>query len=222
MGNPTTRIPDARGAGAPAPENFSGAVRDRRRSRLASKDTMPHAPKTARHARSGFTIVEAVIAIAIIVAALLTMIGAVSSSMRVTRTVDEREAVIRALSAKIAELEGTDFDKLVACYDSDPNNDPLGPGTAAGTTFDIPNYHAPAGAPSEMAGEVVLPLLGGQLREDLEMPELGMPRDLNGDGVVDAKDHKSDYQLLPVLVKANWHGVDGDSTVTIQRLLAGK
>jgi type II secretory pathway pseudopilin PulG len=185
-------------------------------ARIAKRN---RATRTA--AKVGFTMVEALIAISVIVAALLTTIGAMSSSMRASRTVDEREAAVRAVAAKVAEIEAADFAALFANYDPDPNDDPLGPGTAPGATFDIPNFKAQDGSASPV-GSIVLPMIGGQLREDADMPELGMPRDLNGDGKIDALDHKSDYQLLPILVRASWHGIDGDASITIEKLLSAK
>jgi hypothetical protein len=53
--------------------------------------------------------------------------------------------------------------------------------------------------------------MGGpfQLREDVVDPEMGMPRDLSGDSVVDSADHALDYMLLPVRVTIEWQGVTG-------------
>lgn len=170
--------------------------------------------------RAGFTLVEAVFAIAIIVAALLTTIGSVGSAMRVTRTVTEREQVTRAAIAKLAEIEGTAFDKVFATYDEEKTNDPNGPGSAPGAAFDIAGFSPPSGVAK--VGSIVLPVVGTQLREDVAIPELGMPRDLNGDGKIDAVDHSGDYQLLPVLLQVQWKGIDGKGSLTIPKLLAAK
>ena len=63
---------------------------------------------------------------------------------------------------------------------------------------------APAPAPSG-------PTL--QLREDLDDPALGLPRDLNGDSIVDGLDHADDYFLLPLEVTVRWRGRSGDRTL---------
>lgn len=48
-----------------------------------------------------------------------------------------------------------------------------------------------------------------ELREDLEDASLGMPRDLNGDNVIDDKDHAHDYLILPVRVELEWESSSG-------------
>ena len=47
------------------------------------------------------------------------------------------------------------------------------------------------------------------MREDLADAELGTPRDLNGDCLVDASDHAADYTLLPVVVRLRWQSHHG-------------
>jgi hypothetical protein len=83
---------------------------------------------------------------------------------------------------------------------------------------------AVAGDPDGFPGEIVFPitLVGGvpQLREDVVNAKLGMPRDLNGDGVVDANNHAGNYQLLPVLVRVRWRGVGGNGLVELPTMLA--
>lgn len=48
-----------------------------------------------------------------------------------------------------------------------------------------------------------------QLREDFEDEELGLPRDLNGDNILDDLDHADDYLILPVRIRLEWQGVAG-------------
>lgn len=42
------------------------------------------------------------------------------------------------------------------------------------------------------------------LREDVTDENLGMPRDLNGNNVIDTANHSSDYLILPVRVRIEW------------------
>jgi len=44
------------------------------------------------------------------------------------------------------------------------------------------------------------------LREDYVDAKLGMPRDLNGDSLIDDLDHSGDYVVLPVHVQIRWRG----------------
>jgi hypothetical protein len=47
------------------------------------------------------------------------------------------------------------------------------------------------------------------LREDFVSPRMGLPRDLNGDSLIDDCDHSSDYIILPVHVEVVWRGKFG-------------
>jgi len=60
---------------------------------------------------------------------------------------------------------------------------------------------------------------GWILREDVELPALGMPRDLNGDNLVDSEDHRGDYVLLPVCVRIRWTGRTGPQELRITTML---
>ena len=53
------------------------------------------------------------------------------------------------------------------------------------------------------------------LREDRVDPLLGMPRDLNGDGVIDAEDHADDYRILPVRIRVDWSDSSGARSFAI-------
>ena len=46
-----------------------------------------------------------------------------------------------------------------------------------------------------------------------------MPRDLNGDGVIDKENHAKDFLVLPVKVRVRWRGVTGDRTIVMCSLL---
>ena len=59
----------------------------------------------------------------------------------------------------------------------------------------------------------------GELLEGLELPRLGMPRDLSGEDEIDDFDHSGDYKLLPVLVRVQWRGAAGDGTFEILTIL---
>jgi hypothetical protein len=59
-----------------------------------------------------------------------------------------------------------------------------------------------------------------QLREDFVDERLGMPRDLNGDNIIDDKDHSEDYILLPVCVTIDWQGANGPQRCRVYTMLA--
>ena len=73
-------------------------------------------------------------------------------------------------------------------------------------------------------GEVLFPtptLTSSELRENTVDANWGMPRDLNGDGAIDAANHATDYKLLPVRVRVHWQSSNGrECQIQIDTLLA--
>ena len=67
-------------------------------------------------------------------------------------------------------------------------------------------------------------LLGGsiQLREDVVLPALGMPSDLDGNTIIDALDHSANYRVLPVRVRVRWQGMNGTRTMTADTVLCAR
>ena len=53
---------------------------------------------------------------------------------------------------------------------------------------------------------------------DVVDARLGMPRDLNGNGV-DGNDHAADYRILPVVVRFAWRGPGGPSRAEFRTIL---
>ena len=60
-----------------------------------------------------------------------------------------------------------------------------------------------------------------QLHEDMDLPALGFPRDLNGDGAIDGADHAGDYSILPVQVVVRWRAAGGDAEYRATTSLVG-
>lgn len=149
----------------------------------------------------------------------------------------ENAAAIGAARTALEVLRDEPFGNVFALYNADPGDDPGGPGTAPGANFPVPRLERAARAGTVPLGEIVFPalgkkggklgkLLGGgdaegkqELREDYEDRAIGMPRDLNGDGKIDKKDHAEDYVMLPVLVRVTWVGVAGPREVELHSIL---
>ncbi|MEO0653093.1 MAG: hypothetical protein AAFZ65_20625, partial [Planctomycetota bacterium] len=109
-------------------------------------------------------------------------------------------------------------DDVYALYNSDDGDDPGGAGSAPGEDFGVDGLDPVAGQNFE--GKVRFPENGGNLRENLNLPEFGLPYDLNADGAVDASDVSADYRLLPVVVEIEWTGASGDQTLEVSTWLA--
>ncbi len=77
-------------------------------------------------------------------------------------------------------------------------------------------------------GEVILPFVNvgsewtpiWHVREDQVNGDLGTPRDLNSDTLVDAFDHSADFSILPVTVRIRWQGKWGPRTFTLSTVLS--
>ena len=69
-------------------------------------------------------------------------------------------------------------------------------------------------------GEIILPAPGPTLSEEAAFEALGLPRDLNGDSMIDDRDHSDDYQVLPVLIRIEWQGKSGSRRFEMNALFA--
>ncbi len=113
------------------------------------------------------------------------------------------------------------FENIFAAYNYDPSDDPVGC-TCPGSVFSVQGLELGGGQGGLAVGEVFFPadpLDPTSLREDSADPELGLPRDLDGDGQVDGVDHSGDYRLLPVSIRMSWIGVTGPRVVEYRTLL---
>ena len=170
-----------------------------------------------RRRESGFTLIETTIVLGTVTLSTLGVITAHLTCARLAQTNRETQLASQAVRSKMEEVAASDVTQVVGLYDSLPANDPGGAGTGPGATFAVGGL-----APNSLGatGDVVLPLDGaGHLREDITDPALGMPRDLNGDGVIDALDHSADFCILPVLVRVRWNGLARDREMRLHTVL---
>ncbi len=127
-----------------------------------------------------------------------------ASTARESKLKSETAFASDALRATVESMRAENFEEIYARYNSNPADDPSGPGTAPGSNFAVEGLTA---APSDVdgfVGEVDFPEREGKLREDVNDATLAMPRDLNGDGVIDSLDHHADYRILPVHLRVTW------------------
>lgn len=167
-----------------------------------------------RLGRSGYTLIEVVIAMIVIVVAMLGAVGTVTQVANLGESNRESTLAYQAARAAVEVLHATNFDDVVATFNTDPNDDPDGNGTAPGRDFAVAGLNPLQADADGLSGRILLPLnAAGQLVENLNDPALGMPRDLNGDGAIDGADHRDDCILIPVRVQVSWTGQAGDRTV---------
>lgn len=131
----------------------------------------------------------------------------------------EHGMAMEAARQQLERLKSVALADVVALYDADLANDPGGVGTGPGSRFDVPGLPGWQEDADGWQGTIELPLVTGALREDFVDPGLGMPRDLNMDGAIDAADHGTDYRVLPVRVRVRWNGVRGAASVELCTIL---
>jgi hypothetical protein len=149
------------------------------------------------------------------------IVASFGSAIRLSTTHRERALAVEAAESVVEDLRATPFGEVVLRFDGDPQNDPAGPGTAPGSGFEVRGLTPLQGDADGLQGRVEFPGDGVLLLESADDPQLGMPRDLNGDGAIDEIDHSTDYRLLPVRVVVEWTGAAGPDELVLVTTLAG-
>lgn len=177
-------------------------------------------PSHIRRSRAGFTFVELAVVMIILLVALLIFSSTISGLSKQRAANRENGLAMEAARNALESMRAADFAQVFALYNSDPADDPDGPGTAPGHRFAVADLKATSDSPDGLQGEVFFPTFvdpveGVQLREDVENVALGTPRDLSGDSVIDDQDHGVDYFMLPVRVHVRWTGKTGTRELQI-------
>ena len=170
--------------------------------------------------------IELTLVISVLLVAFLALSQSLVTSMALTRVNRESALATDGVRRMIEQMQGCEhFNQVFRLYNSDPLDDP-GPLPAPGDTFQVEGLEASPDDPDGIVGEIIFPVIetggGPKLHEDVDLPELSMPRDLNGKDGVDPFDHNADYRLLPVLVRIRWKGISGERTAEARTLLADR
>ena len=185
---------------------------------------MRHARGGRNGRRAGFTLVEVMIAIVVVLLALAGYSHSLVSSMVAADTDEEIRRATEAARTVMEEIQGADLADVFVLYNHTVADDPVGE-DAPGAAFGAPGLTPLKNDPDGFVGEVQLPTMtiGGveQIREDVVNDALGMPRDLNGDGDIDSNDHSGDYVILPVRIRMQWRGPRGRASLEYYTLLSG-
>lgn len=178
--------------------------------------------RRVRRGTRGLTLIELSIAIVILIVALSGMAASMASGLTLNQV--NRETALAQEAARDA-LEGlleTPVGNIWANFNAlSPNNG-----------FAVAGLQPQAGDPDGLVGQFVFPdALDGaggiDLLENTNDAGLGMPRDLNGDGLVNfgvdvGAPGPSQYVLLPVRVVIQWRGASGNRTYTAESILVNR
>lgn len=160
-----------------------------------------------REPNAGFSLVELMVVFTIITIALSMFSQTLTSASRLDPVSRETALASEAARNVIETMRGKPFRDVFALYNADGADDPAGAGTAPGATFDVVGL-SPLTAEGSV-GTIQFCDSQGALLETAELPEFGLPRDLNGDGMVDEEDHVADCIILPFKVTIEWLGKNG-------------
>ncbi|MHC4248436.1 MAG: prepilin-type N-terminal cleavage/methylation domain-containing protein [Planctomycetota bacterium] len=158
--------------------------------------------------RGGFTLVEVMIAVAVLAAAALGIISAYATSERASRMVAQEAAVENVLRERMAEVRADAQDDLGAVIAELTTN-------AAAGEFDVPSVGVGGLTPVDGATSVGQVFL--HLNESTVPPQFGGGGggiDLDGSGVVGDADlvgSPETVRLLPIEVRAAWRSPAGDA-----------
>ena len=169
--------------------------------------------------RDGFSLFEVMIAMAIIALAFLALMTALTTGMREDVVTKEQLLAMQSARATVEVMRNTTFSEIYKRYNSVTTDDPS-TGSSPGSTFTITGLTPATGYAT--VGRIEFPEIANALREDVTDTELGMPRDLDGNGAVGATSVSTTYRLLPVRIVIQWKVPNGSSTVKIVTFLAPK
>ncbi len=137
------------------------------------------------------------------------------------RTGHEISLAHNAARSLIEDMRQVPFSEVYARYNSNPNDDPGGPGTASVNHPSMAALTQNGNTPFFQITFPEAPDATGILREDINDPSMGMAggRDLNGDGQLDGQPRNTDYTILPVRINVSWRGHRGPVTRHVTVLL---
>ena len=167
-------------------------------------------PKNRHLQRTGFTLVEVLVTMAVLAVAIGMTVSSITSLSSYGAAARELSLAQGTLFDMVEDLRARPLDQIFADFNENTADD--GP-EAFGAAFDVAGLNAQDDDPDGRVGRILLPedpLNSAVLREDLDSPELGLPFDLNVDGVIDAGDHAADYRILPVRIVLEWKGKAGN------------
>jgi hypothetical protein len=199
---------------------------------------------------AGVTALEIVFAIAVMLTGLLAYSRSLVGSMALGDQTRETALAAESCRRVLEDLNAMNFSEIYARYNETPDDDPVtlivgllgGGGLLSGLTggtetesesttppyvFAVGGLEPAPGAVGGNHGAISFPSVpdgfgGYALREDVDMPELGMPRDLNHDGVIDGLDHSGDYRILPVMARVSWTSGRRTRQLEVKTILCSK
>lgn len=166
----------------------------------------------SRRVKGGFTLIELAIAMSILMIGLISAAAATMRMHELRRQNRERIAAQNAVRSIGERIHAQAYR-----FSDDPDTwgtnltTVFGPGGTFGDEFAVPLLTS-TNPGTTNAG--IIQIITDETTTDAALGfELGLPRDLNGDGDADDTDVTLDARILPVLVSVNWRSQSGASSV---------
>lgn len=180
----------------------SSALIDRRRARIANPSSGSEGAP-----RGGFTLIELCIAISLLMIGMVSVISATTRmhslrrqnrertlSQNAIRSVAER---IHAQSYRFSDSPDTWSQDLIGVF---------GPGGSVGNTFPVRGLNI---VPGDATVGTLQIITDETVTDDTLGVQVGMPRDLDGDGAATNIDVANNARVLPVLITLRWRSQSG-------------
>jgi type II secretory pathway pseudopilin PulG len=157
---------------------------------------------------SGFTLVEIGMAMTVLLVALMAMGASTLRMSSLRRQNRERALAQNAIRLISEQLHATADEVRRAGGDWSPEFiAEISPGGSLGNEFAIRGLNPQADTTTVGTIEVMV----DETASDAETGfELGMPRDLDGDGQILSSDVSANARILPVVVRVQWRGISGN------------
>jgi len=162
--------------------------------------------------RSGFTLIELAIATSILMIGLTAIVSATSKMHSLRKLTRERALAQNAMRSVAERIHARSFGLSNTAPDQWGNQLVLtyGPSGSVGSTFGVRGLAPIRGAAS--VGTIRV-LTDETVNDDGLGYELGLPRDLNGDGDADDTNVTSSARILPIVLEVRWRGQAGVITL---------
>lgn len=149
---------------------------------------------------TGMTILELMVAMGIFAMVLLLIMASVIVTEEVRRFAGEKDTAREAMENELARLQSLGFQGVI---------DEV---AASGVGMNLPFTVLGLDRGMVPSGQVSVVLDETVADADLGI-EFGMPRDLDGDGLVDNIDTSATATLIPMVASVTWTGVAGTQTL---------
>ena len=180
--------------------------------------TAPDDRARRRRGERAFTLIEMMISASVLVVAILGLAASTFQGHNLGRHVEERRVAVESLGRFVERIRADpDWAGLYARLrplSVESKNDAalvrlnMDPALKTQTAT---TYYADMTTPTTLGTvtflvQVPVRTVGGAaaLREDLVAPRYGLPRDLNGDGLIDGNARDADNRVLPIVARIRW------------------